>query len=156
MRSIGSIFDGFHRVNNPYAIIVVLYFSTIALLLLPQVSFPSLYELIDHYRGDPIDGEGFQIHLRHPVPPPVVYPEEKWCAPHPFHSITYIDQSTDQLAPPTHRHHRFLCNECQCSHHRYHHTRTRAQAEDMLRRLNIDGAFLVRRSGEEDFAFSFR
>lgn len=38
----------------------------------------------------------------------------------------------------------------------FHPNVTRSQAEDMLRRVPVDGAFLVRPSGANTYALSFR
>lgn len=80
--------------------------------------FDSLYNLITHYRTNPLITAEFSIVLKEPVPQPNKHEGKIW----------------------------------------YHKQTTRLQAEDILKRNKIEGAFLVRHSENDpnSFTISFR
>eukprot|EP00730_Choanoeca_flexa_P001991 TRINITY_DN10872_c0_g1_i3.p1 TRINITY_DN10872_c0_g1~~TRINITY_DN10872_c0_g1_i3.p1 ORF type:complete len:1382 (+),score=416.91 TRINITY_DN10872_c0_g1_i3:102-4247(+) len=86
--------------------------------LTDQISFGSLYEMIEYYRRVPLKSKDFTLRLTNAVPQPAPHENEPW-----FHK---------------HKH--------------------RSEAEDMLKCLDFDGAYLIRSSDYEpnSFAISFR
>ncbi|XP_048577157.1 1-phosphatidylinositol 4,5-bisphosphate phosphodiesterase gamma-1 isoform X2 [Nematostella vectensis] len=90
--------------------------------LVDQVTFDSLYSLVNYYTSHSMKSNNFELTLSEAIPQPNAHLDKDW----------------------------------------YHDNLTRSAAEDMLKRVRKDGAFLVRRrerddrTGEESYAISFR
>lgn len=83
--------------------------------LTDQISFVSLYELVEYYKREPLKSADFRLALKEACPQPAPHQDKKW----------------------------------------FHKELNRYQAEEMLKRIHADGAFLIRES-ETSFAISFR
>ncbi|XP_031560507.1 1-phosphatidylinositol 4,5-bisphosphate phosphodiesterase gamma-1-like isoform X2 [Actinia tenebrosa] len=90
--------------------------------LVEQVTFDSLYSLVNYYQSHAMRSNNFEMILTDAIPQPNAHLDKDW----------------------------------------YHDNLTRSTAEDMLKRVRRNGAFLVRRrekderTGEESYAISFR
>lgn len=90
--------------------------------LIDQTLFDSIYELIVHYKSNPLKSPTFEQILAEPVP-----------------------QQNSHLGKPW-----------------FHENLSRTEAEEMLKKVRMDGAFLIRpseqnpKAGQKNYAISFR
>lgn len=114
--------------------------------LIDTVMFDSLYSLILHYQSHPLRSQEFFMNLSEPVPQPNRHENKE-----------YDHYWTSYLFPLF----IILSNLPLLFFYLYswfHCNLERAEAEDMLKRVPYDGAFLIRKTWNDDsnFAISFR
>lgn len=113
--------------------------------LVENLTFDSLYELVEHYKRNRLRSANFELSLREPVPKVQLPYGKEWVV---FHS------------PPLRLWRSSESNIDVFSSSWYHDDLDRREAEDMLAKIPKDGAFLIRRrvqpDGGGDYAISFR
>lgn len=123
--------------------------------LTPNLHFPSVYSLIQHYRENPLRCQDFELRLTGAVPQPDPH-LQKGFVKRVLRGILVRPQG---LRVGVHSGHGWdsPCRAvCVCRW--FYSNLSRGQAEDYLLRIPRDGAFLIRqREGEPDsFAITFR